>query len=1156
MENKKIYTLEINGVKESFDAIVKLNEVLNVMDEAINKTSENKELNDAVSKLNENLNTLSQTINTTSEEEQKSTSTKKEAKTQTDELAKVQQKLTEYDAEYQKQLLEAKQALAEKNKALKDEVAQEKLVEGSYYAKQAVLTALGKQIKNYVATTDDEKQTLQELKTQYASLNEELKEFDKDMGNHQREVGNYEIATKKLTTQIREMQDELANMLANGVSPTDAAYIELAQRAGALQDAMGDARAEINRFADDSKRIKDVVDIATTATSVFGLYQSTMTAFGVENEAVAESIEKLMAVQTALNSLEQLSTQLKDNSTMSYKLLHKALQAVGLEKKKTAVATTQDTTATVANTTATVASTAATSASTVALKAFKIALASTGIGLIVIALGYLIANFSEIKNKVVEFLPFLGELGNAFDKFKSICMGVGQAIIDYITTPVKTIIAVVKGFMQDGIKGAIKAGTAEFKKGINVIDNYKKGYDKQEEKNRESREKANAKSLDKQLDYQIKTLEAQQGSNYKFTQEGRKVYEQFYANKLKMYDKDSDEYKAALLDQMKFTREVTEHDKAEEEKRTQKAQQEQDKRNQAAKAAADKRKSDLEKLKNDTNKILEDTTKLFNDNEQSRLDFSKKKIQELKVYNQEQLDYKLSQLQDIDKKQNDLIKKQYDKEIEDVKEQYDKLIKEAERLGQNTEQLTKDKQDRLNQLEEKFNQEQLERQQELSKSILTEQNNLNNQLIENSKRNIDEISKTLDNQLKNIKTMNTKTTKTGGFFNVIDVDKTKADIDLAIGEYQKLSSSITEQKQIVSDELDMQLQLTSQMYGQDSKQYQDLLNQKTTALAKYDSDLKVSLQATKDLQTQEANLMKEYWDSVAKEIGDKFQMLNEVILTPLYDAFSALNDMALEDAQKNLEKVTKLHDKAVEQVTDSQNKIQSLNDEINNANGLRRDELQKVLDDEVRMLAQREIEEQRLAQQKQKAEDEVAKKEKAQKKMDAAKQIIQGLINTAIAVTAALPNIPLAAIVGAMGAASVAIATAQYSKLEEGGFIESGKLHKDGGIKIPGTNIEIEKGEFVINRKATQKYLPVLEAINNSTKPNKSSNITYNNVYKQFADGGQLDYQLMSELAANSIPTTKFNQPYEDNRPVVVSVVDINKGQGRVARVKDIAGGN
>ena len=53
----------------------------------------------------------------------------------------------------------------------------------------------------------------------------------------------------------------------------------------------------------------------------------------------------------------------------------------------------------------------------------------------------------------------------------------------------------------------------------------------------------------------------------------------------------------------------------------------------------------------------------------------------------------------------------------------------------------------------------------------------------------------------------------------------------------------------------------------------------------------------------------------------------------------------------------------------------------------------------------------------------------------------------------------------------------QISKMEKGGLIK-GPLHSAGGIPILGTGIEVEGGEYVMNRASTQRYLPLLEVLN------------------------------------------------------------------------------
>ena len=48
------------------------------------------------------------------------------------------------------------------------------------------------------------------------------------------------------------------------------------------------------------------------------------------------------------------------------------------------------------------------------------------------------------------------------------------------------------------------------------------------------------------------------------------------------------------------------------------------------------------------------------------------------------------------------------------------------------------------------------------------------------------------------------------------------------------------------------------------------------------------------------------------------------------------------------------------------------------------------------------------------------------------------------------------------------------------GGILHGKSHKDGGMPIVGTNIEVEGGEYVVNKESTKRNLPLLENINNN----------------------------------------------------------------------------
>jgi hypothetical protein len=69
----------------------------------------------------------------------------------------------------------------------------------------------------------------------------------------------------------------------------------------------------------------------------------------------------------------------------------------------------------------------------------------------------------------------------------------------------------------------------------------------------------------------------------------------------------------------------------------------------------------------------------------------------------------------------------------------------------------------------------------------------------------------------------------------------------------------------------------------------------------------------------------------------------------------------------------------------------------------------------------------------------------------------------------------------ALFALTIAKSRVASKKLGSGGMLD-GKSHSQGGIFIPQLNTEVEGGEYVINRKSTKKWMPLIEAINKDQK--------------------------------------------------------------------------
>lgn len=102
-------------------------------------------------------------------------------------------------------------------------------------------------------------------------------------------------------------------------------------------------------------------------------------------------------------------------------------------------------------------------------------------------------------------------------------------------------------------------------------------------------------------------------------------------------------------------------------------------------------------------------------------------------------------------------------------------------------------------------------------------------------------------------------------------------------------------------------------------------------------------------------------------------------------------------------------------------------------------------------------------------------------------QLISSLANVGTGATKAMAQwgFPLgivnAPILGTTGALQVATISKQMAKLQDGGLL-NGRLHRDGGMRIEGTNIEVEGGEYVVNRDSTRKNMRLIRYINSQRR--------------------------------------------------------------------------
>lgn len=179
---------------------------------------------------------------------------------------------------------------------------------------------------------------------------------------------------------------------------------------------------------------------------------------------------------------------------------------------------------------------------------------------------------------------------------------------------------------------------------------------------------------------------------------------------------------------------------------------------------------------------------------------------------------------------------------------------------------------------------------------------------------------------------------------------------------------------------------------------------------------------------------------------------------------------------------------------------------------------QKILDEMLAKKQEIEAKERELQAKKAKEQQKQEKIEKLNRKATLLKNIGEGIFNVAQGVTKALSYGPilgpiLAAVVAAAGAIQVGIMTNQLRKFADGGLL-NGKRHSQGGMRIEGSNIEVEGGEYVINRESTSKNLGLVRYINSQRKeltPNdmcafftKAARGYEPPFQREFASGGQM----------------------------------------------------
>ena len=292
------------------------------------------------------------------------------------------------------------------------------------------------------------------------------------------------------------------------------------------------------------------------------------------------------------------------------------------------------------------------------------------------------------------------------------------------------------------------------------------------------------------------------------------------------------------------------------------------------------------------------------------------------------------------------------------------------------------------------------------------------------------------------------------------------------------------------------------------------------------------------------------------------------IMNAVWDAQDAQFDKEQEALDKENEMIQDALNKQDDIIEQHKNKVESIEDELANSRGARRQHLIDQLNAEMEAERRAQKEKERLQKQEELNKKKQEKLELERKKAEYNRNMLQAAVNGAMAITYAMmntwpvPAIPMMALAASTTATQLAIMAANKPYMKQGGVLE-GPSHAQGGIKVYGGYAEVEGHEYIVNKETTLQNEPLLEYINSKHRRIDLSDMIdfYSSTGKvrkniqgiktRYSDGGFLPALPNNLDIRDQISNVIVNQ---DNRPIYVTVTDIQNKMDDVKYVKTLAG--
>lgn len=218
-------------------------------------------------------------------------------------------------------------AIKDLNLVLNNQEKQMQASDGSY---QKLSLQLEMMKRAYKGLSDEEKNSEigKNLGEEIGNMDAHLKDLAADMGEFQRNTGNYAIANQSVKTELRELVQEIAtltiqyrNMSDEEKSSAQGQELEqkmngLKARASELKDAVEDVNREIKSGANDTQSFSAITEGINLLVSGVGGLTAASHALGIGEKDLIKIQTTLQASLAASNALTKAQTALQSESNL------------------------------------------------------------------------------------------------------------------------------------------------------------------------------------------------------------------------------------------------------------------------------------------------------------------------------------------------------------------------------------------------------------------------------------------------------------------------------------------------------------------------------------------------------------------------------------------------------------------------------------------------------------------------------------------------------------------------------------------------------------------------------------------------------------------------------------------------------------------------